>query len=246
MSQCLVVKKEILENRDFWQRIPRNSEGKLFGFLKVTPQEAHEFLRVVDENKEFKERHGVEGIEKRAEWQQIIFYGLIHQGDKIFVYQRGGKESKYEENRLQLKTSVGIGGHIEPFDKNLIDSLYRELDEEAIFKKNGQEISLRNSEGRVTEKSFAGLADIYISGLIKDEIHGVESVHLGLACEINLIDPDLKIEMREEENIKGEMMSINEYEGRFKRGEIDPEFWTQIFVREISRELKPLRGKERI
>ncbi len=52
MSQCLVVKKEILEETSFWKKIPCNSEGKLFGFSKLKPQETHEFLRIIKENKE--------------------------------------------------------------------------------------------------------------------------------------------------------------------------------------------------
>jgi len=246
MSECLVVKKEILEKNDFWGKIPHNSEGKLFGFLKLKPQETHEFLRIIKENKEFKERFGPEGIEDKPEWQQIIFYGLIRQNDKFFVYQRGGEKSQYKEKRLQSKISVGIGGHIEPFDNSLIDSLYRELDEEMIFKKNGQELNLKNNEGKVTEKSFANLADIYITGLIKYETDRVGEVHLGLACEVNLLDPNLTIEVREGENVEGRMMNLEEYQDWIKRGEAIPEFWTQIFVDEISKELKSLKGKERI
>lgn len=236
MSQCLVVKKETLEKTDFWSRIPRNNEGKLFGFLKLKPQEIHEFLEIVDGNKEFKERFGKDDIEHKPEWQQIIFYGLIRQGDKFFVYQRGGENSSYVEKRLFGKISVGIGGHIEPFDTGLTDSLYRELDEEVVFKKNGQEINLKNKEGKVTKKSFANLADIYISGLIEDETHDVEAVHLGLACEINLIDSDLTVEIREEENIEGRMVNLKEYQNWAKREGVIVEFWTQIFIKEINKE----------
>lgn len=237
MSECLVVKKEILEKTDFWQRIPHNAEGKLFGFLKLKPQEINEFLEIIEKNKEFKERDGLRGIEDKPEWQQIIFYGLIRQRDKFFVYQRGGEKSQYKEKRLQSKISVGIGGHIEPFDNSLIDSLYREFDEEAALKKNGQEINL---------KDFANLADIYISGLIKYETDEVGEVHLGLACEINLLDPNLTVEVREGENIEGRMMNLKEYQNWIKGREAIPEIWTQIFLDEISKELKPLKSKERI
>jgi len=246
MSQCLVVKKEILEKTDFWSRIPLNSEGKLYGFVKLKPEEVNEFLKIVEENKQFKERYGSLGIEDKPEWQQIIFYGLIRQGDNFFVYQRGGEKSQYKEKRLQSKISVGVGGHIEPFDNTLIDSLYRELDEEVIFKKNGLRINLRNNEGKVTEKSFANLADIYISGLIKYETDEVGGVHLGLACEVNLRDPNLVVKIREGESIEGKMMSLKEYQDWVKKGEVVPEFWTQIFMAEISKELKPSRWKERI
>jgi len=248
MSQCLVVKKEILEKTDFWQRIPHNAEGKLFGFVKLKAQENHEFLRIIEESKEFKERKEPEGIEDKPEWQQIIFYGLIRQGDKFFVYQRGGKDSSYVETRLQGKIAIGVGGHIEPSDTGLIDSLYRELDEELFFKKSGQEINLKDSEGRVTEKSFSNLADIYIIGLIKNELKEVDEVHLGLACEVNLLDPELTVEIKPGENVGGEMMTLKQYQDwvEMKKGEAVPEIWTQIFVEKISRELNFPKGKERI
>lgn len=233
MSQCLVVKKEILEKSNFWSKIPRNSEGKLFGFLKLKPQEINEFLELINENKEFKERFEKENIEHKPEWQQIIFYGLIRQGDKFFTYQRGGENSSYKEKRLQGKISVGIGGHIEPFDANLIDSLYRELNEEVIFKKDGQEI-----------KSFTD--NIRIIGLIKYETDEVGEVHLGLACEINLLDPNLTVEVREEENIEGRMVNFKEYQDWVKAGDVVPEFWSQILIKEINKELKLSKGKERI
>ena len=245
MSECLVVKKEILEKTDFWQRLPK-VDGKIYGMVKLSPGEIEEFLNIVEENKEFKGRGGSGGIENKPEWQQIIFYGLIRQKDRFFVYQRGGEKSQYKEKRLQSKISVGIGGHIEPFDNNLIDSLYREFDEEAALKKNGQEINLKDKEGKVTEKSFASLADIYISGLIKYETDEVGEVHLGLACEINLLDPDLAVEIREGENVEGKMMNLKEYQDWVRQREAVPEFWTQIFIEEISKELKPLKSKERI
>ncbi len=246
MFQCLVVKKEILEKTDFWSRLPRNPEGKLYGFLKLRPQEISEFLRVVEKEKEFKERFGGDDIEHHPEYQQIIFYGLIRQGERFFVYQRGGENSRYKEKRLQGKISVGIGGHIEPFDNSLIDSLYRELDEELIFKKRGQEINLKDKEGKITEKSFSKLVDIYIRGLIKYETDEVGEVHLGLACEINLLDPNLTIEVRQEENVEGKMVTLKEYREWIRGKEVIPEFWTQIFIKEVEKELKTFKGKERI
>ena len=243
---CLVVKKEILEKTDFWQRLPRNSENKLFGFLGLKPQEVNEFLRIVDENKEFKERFKGEDIEHKPEWQQISFYGLVRQGDKFFVYQRSEDDSHYEEKRLQGKISVGVGGHIEPFDKDLKDCLYREFDEEIILKKNGQEINLRNNEGKVTQESFAGLADLNVVGLIKYETDEVGDVHLGLACEVKILQPDLTIGIRSDENLKGEMMTYKEYQNLIKEDDVSPETWTEIFIKEKSYELRPKRGKERI
>jgi predicted NUDIX family phosphoesterase len=157
---------------------------------------------------------------------------LIRQGDKFFVYQRGGSNnSQYKETRLQSKVSIGIGGHIEPFDNGLIDSLYREFDEEVILKKNNQIIDLRDEKGGINKELFSQLAEIKILGLIKDESDEVGKVHTGLITEINLLSPDLSIEIRDhEENVKGQMMNFKEYQTWIDQGEVIPEEWTKIVV----------------
>lgn len=246
MSQALVVKKSILEKTDFWQKIPHNNEGKILGMIRLNTNELEKFLDVIEKNKEFKERYGPEGIESKSEWQQIISYGLICQNGKFFVYQRGGKDSTDEEKRLQEKISIGVGGHIEPFDSLLIDSLYRELDEELIFKKNGQEINLKDNEGNITKKSFTNLVDIEIIGLIKNELTEIDECHLGLAFKINLIDRDLEIKIKEGENIDGKMMSLIEYQDWIKQGKVIPEFWTDILIKEMGSELLPKKEEKTI
>jgi len=66
MPECLVVKKEILEKTDFWQRLPK-VDGKIYGMVKLSPGEIEEFLNIVEENKEFKGRGGSGGIENKPE-----------------------------------------------------------------------------------------------------------------------------------------------------------------------------------
>jgi predicted NUDIX family phosphoesterase len=225
MAKCLVVKRKILEKTHFWQRLPR-VDGKICGMVKLSPGEIKEFLKIVEENKEFFKNWGAEGIEDKPEWQQIIFYGLIRQGEKFFVYQRGGEDSKYKEQRLQLKISAGVGGHIEPFDTSLIDSLYRETDEEVEFWKSGKEINLRDSPE---------LAEVKILGILKDDTNEVGAVHLGLVCEVNLRDPEVEIKIRgDQENIEGRMMRIKEYQDWVKRGLATPETWTEILTEYLS------------
>jgi len=230
MSKCLVVKREVLEKTHFWQKIPR-VDGKIFGMIKLSEDEIKEFLKIIDENKEFRERKGIDGIEDKPEWQQIIFYSLIRQSDKFFVYQRGGKDSKSGEERLELKISAGIGGHIEPFDNSLIDSLYRELDEEVVFEKNSQEINLKNSQEGINKNLFSKIANIKILGLIKYETDEVGQVHLGLACKVDLLDHEIEVKVREEEeNIKGKMMTEKEYQNLIKVGSVEVETWTKILM----------------
>ena len=234
MSQALIVKKTILEKTDFWSRFAKKGE-KIRGSLSLTSEEINKFLEIIDNNKEFKERRGDDGIEDKPEYQQIIFYGLILQGEKFFVYQRGGSNnSQYKETRLQSKISVGIGGHIEAFDNSLIDSLYREFDEEVVLKKNNQIVNLRSEKGEVNKELFNQLAQIKILGLIKDESDEIGEVHTGLIAEIKLLFPELSIEIRDhEENVKGQMMSLEEYESWVNQEEAIPEDWTKIVVEDF-------------
>lgn len=159
---------------------------------------------------------------------------MIRQKDRFFVYQRGGEKSQYKEKRLQSKISVGIGGHIEPFDNSLLDSLYRELDEEVVFEKNGRVINLKDRQGKIDKNLFSNLAKIKIIGLIKYETDEVGLVHFGLACEVNLIDPKIGIKVREdEENIEGRMITAKEYQNLTKGGSVKVETWTKILMEEI-------------
>jgi len=54
------------------------------------------------------------------------------------------------------------------------------------------------------------------------------------------------VEIREEENSEGRMVNLKEYQDWAKREGITVEFWTQIFIKEISKELKPSKSKKRI
>lgn len=183
-------------------------------------EEVREILSMVEEYKEFKERYGAKGIEDKPEFQQIIFYAALKRGEKFFVYERGGQDSKYDEARLKSKISVGVGGHIEPFDTNLMNSLYRELAEEVCFLKNGQEIKAKEA------------GEIKILGMLKDDTDEVGSVHLGLVCEVILQDPKIEVQVKGEENVRGEMVSFEEYQSLLKKGFV-PEGWTEVVVEHL-------------
>ncbi len=67
--------------------------------------------------------------------KQLIPYFLICHGDKIWCYVRGKKSG---EERLVAKASLGIGGHINNEDLDLLEDIYgraavRELEEEVVI-----------------------------------------------------------------------------------------------------------------
>jgi len=56
-------------------------------------------------------------------------YTLTLKDGRVLVYQRD-TTGEHSDKRLSGKISVGIGGHMDPTNLSLENSLWRELDEE--------------------------------------------------------------------------------------------------------------------
>jgi len=224
MPLCLAIKRSFLEEMDFWKGIPQ-SGSKLCGMVGLSKTEIRQILQLIQENGKFKEREGPEGIERKPEWQQVIFYGVIRKGSQFFVYQRGRAGSGYKEKRLQAKLSIGIGGHIEPFDNTLMHSLYREVDEETVFLSCGQKIE------KIELNNGRGVVNIEILGLLKDDSDEVGTVHLGLVCQIDILNPGIEVRIRETgENIRGRIMDLQECQDWAAQEGMVFENWTKIVM----------------
>ncbi len=109
-------------------------------------------------------------------YKQLIPYVVLRYQDSVFRYVRGKKSS---EARLIAMRSIGLGGHIEPSDRNLFssdDQLYRvaaqrEVEEEV-------ELASPNSE--------------QIVALINDDSTDVGKVHFGIVHIWDLATPDVR------------------------------------------------------
>ena len=235
MSQCLVVPRSDVERMSFWGDLERVN-GQVKTAIRLTQEQIQEFLHLVEEHKSFRERRGDDGVENQPEWQQVILYGLITRGEEFFVYQRGGEASKYEEKRLAAQISAGVGGHIEPFDTGLLNSLYREIDEELVFSRNSREVNLKRGDGTVNLDRFAKIAELSLVGLVKDDTALVHEVHIGLICRFRLIDPGVGVAIRGEvggENIEGGMLNLSGYRSWIGQDGFAPENWTDLMVENI-------------
>jgi len=147
------------------------------------------------------------------------------------VYQRGGKEAGSKETRLAMKISAGVGGHIEPFDSKITDALYRELDEELIFRKGGNPIIFQNNSSGFNLELFHSIADVDVIGMLKDKVFEIDRVHIGLVTIVTLKDESLDVSIRENEgNVFGQFMDREEYEKFTTSGSAVPEIWTQILA----------------
>lgn len=138
--------------------------------------------------------------------KQLVCYGFITYKDQIFIAKRLNKQS---EKRLHDLYSIGIGGHANPIDMPIIDSLkenmIRELNEETYIKDY----------------------DINLYGFINDNSNDVGKVHLGVVYKINLLNPELSI--KETDKMEGKFVPISNIHDYYK----GMETWSQILIKNL-------------
>ncbi|OQY10640.1 MAG: hypothetical protein B6I29_00865 [Marinitoga sp. 4572_148] len=185
-----VVDNEILEGIDFYN-----------GFTIVEQKTLENLFK----NAYFIDRDLAEKDESK---KQIIPYVVIkNERDQILVVQRTKKQT---EKRLHNLYSVGIGGHINPIDKNDIpeltfyNGLNRELTEELYIDK---------------------LKSLEYVGLILDSSTEVSRVHLGFLFIAYVTNADI----REKENFNELWLEENE----FKKFNGNFEGWSKIALRAL-------------
>lgn len=211
MSRCLVVMTKVLEKEGFLKP----------GFLAFDSIRRAGFLRLVEEWGVFQERFGPEGAENDERWQQIIPYIVLRRRPLFFLYERGGAGSEYQEKRLQGRISCGIGGHIEPKDRDFKEGLYRELNEELLFTDFHSPAPVK----------FSG--PVGILGLVKDYANAVGRVHLGVVGQIQLgKDWSVCLNSVGNENVSGRWVKESEYLRLVKSGQFQSDSWTEIVFRE--------------
>ncbi len=108
--------------------------------------------------------------------KQLIPYSIFHHNGRYLCYTRGGKSG---EKRLVAKSSVGIGGHINPVDQSH-DGL-------------GESMYYNSIEREITEELVIGGTHTQeVIGLINDDSTEVGSVHLGVVHRFELSSDDVK------------------------------------------------------
>lgn len=115
-----------------------------------------------------------------ASFKQIIPYVLVSSGGKFLVYERsGGKEA-----RLDRKFSMGVGGHVNPVDKN---SNWRRTAFFAVLREIDEELCTMNMGCRFPA-SVVLYDRLAIKGIIYDDADSVGRVHVGMVLHAD-IDP---------------------------------------------------------
>jgi predicted NUDIX family phosphoesterase len=153
------------------------------GGLDWTGVEARDFapvLEAVAQRGEFRPRGRVEDD---PSLKQIIPYLVLRDGERIFLMKRtsaGGDE------RLHERYSIGVGGHVNPGDADVLGGLNREWREEI---------------------DAAFVPDFEPLGLLNDDSNPVGAVHLGLVYAADAAGRPVAI--RETHKLSGEFVDMN-------------------------------------
>ncbi len=132
--------------------IPRASILDAKGWTGVRAWDREAFEQVVRRDGSFERRSVAEQDPSR---KQVIPYLVLRDGDAIFLMRRtraGG------DTRLHDRWTIGVGGHLNPGDRDLAGGLQREWAEEVVA-------------------SFS--PDFTFVGLLNDDRDAVGSVHVG-------------------------------------------------------------------
>ena len=123
-------------------------------------------------------------MEVSRAWKQVIPYLVLRDRDRYFLMQRtraGG------DVRLHDRWSIGVGGHLNPGDRDLLGGLRREWHEELVAD---------------FEPAFR------LVGLLNDDTTDVGAVHLGA---VYVAESDGRpVEVRETEKLRGSFASAAE------------------------------------
>jgi predicted NUDIX family phosphoesterase len=153
------------------------------------------YLAQIEREAEFRPRAQVE---HDATWKQLIPYLLLRDGERLFLMQRtraGG------DARLHERYSIGVGGHINPGDGDVLGGLRREWREEI-------------------EAAFE--PDFEFQGLLNDDEDPVGAVHLGLVYAADASNRPVAV--RETDKLSGSFARPEEVRRVYDRLET----WSQL------------------
>lgn len=228
-GKCLVVPTEKLISSGL---IEGSYAGKVI-FKKMSKTKTSLIYQIVEKYGKYRQRHGRGGVEKNPLFQQLIMYAFVLNGKKFLVYQRD-TTGKHSDSRLSGKVSVGIGGHMDPTDLTLEDSLWRELDEEAEIVVDGSSAFFRNVKGQLNISLMKKLISIEPVGILKDGRDEVGMVHLGIICMIKPKKNNVEFRLKTgEEAAKFSFVTLSEYENMTADKSVVPEGWTEIVVNKV-------------
>ena len=162
-----------------------------------------DLLEVIADAGSFRPRRAVE---RDPSWKQVIPYVVLRDGERVFLMRRttsGG------DPRLHERFSIGIGGHVNPDDGDVMGGMRREWREEidASF-----------------EPAFEPV------GLLNDESDEVSAVHVGLVFCVDA--GGRPVAVREHDKLEGSFATLEEARAAYPR----MERWSQHVLDHLERD----------
>lgn len=177
----------------------------------VRPVGADVLLRTADRFGHYRPRAEAE---QDPSWKQLIPYLVVRDGDRVWLMRRtraGG------DPRLHERYSIGVGGHLNPEDGDVLAGMRREFDEEL---------------DAPWEPSFRLL------GVLNDDDDPVGVVHVGLVYETDAAGRPVAI--RETHKLEGVFATMDEVEAVRDRLET----WSQLVLDHLQERQSGSRGPD--
>jgi predicted NUDIX family phosphoesterase len=174
--------------------VPR-TELPALGWRGVKSDDVAGYLAAIERATGFRPRSEVE---QDPSWKQLIPYVVLRDGERLFLMQRtraGG------DARLHERYSIGIGGHLNPGDRDALGGLRREWHEEI-------------------EAAF--MPEFRFLGLLNDDEDPVGAVHLGLVYAADAANRPVSV--RETDKLRGSFAEVEDV----RRVYDDLETWSQL------------------
>lgn len=150
-------------------------------------------------------------LEEDPSFKQIIPYAVICCKDEVYMFRRLNKQT---EVRLHNKCSLGVGGHMNPWGKNIdTNYLHHELEREM------------NEEVKMF--SDCQIESMNPIGFVNDDLSEVGQVHLGVLYHIYVSNKH--IEIKETEKMTGEWIKQPHLEYFYE----NMETWSQLYCKLI-------------
>jgi predicted NUDIX family phosphoesterase len=161
--------------------LPRDKVPGGLAWRGVRAVDVARFVAAAAEHGEFRPRADAEND---PSWKQLIPYLLLRDGERIFLMRRskaGGDE------RLHDRYTIGVGGHVNPEDGDVLGGLKREWAEEI-------------------ETEFE--PEFQPIGVLNDDENAVGAVHLGL---VYVADAGGRpVDIREKHKLEGAFATVDD------------------------------------
>jgi predicted NUDIX family phosphoesterase len=174
--------------------VPR-IELPALGWRGVRSDDVAAYLAAIERSTQFRPRSEVE---QDPSLKQLIPYLVLRDAERLFLMQRtraGG------DARLHERYSIGIGGHLNPGDRDALGGLSREWHEEI---------------------KAAFQPDFRFLGLLNDDEDPVGAVHLGLVYVADAANRPVSV--RETDKLRGSFAEVEDV----RRVYADLETWSRL------------------